>query len=241
MFDAIERKLLLDTLHKRCAWLKKTIGEDQLAPKALAEHKAMYQALLGASKKIEKITPIQKIMPATAHKPAPPKKRHKHSIPFAEAHVLIAEDDSDSAMLLEGIIEDLGIKHIAIAKDGREAVHALKNASPSFDIVLCDWDMPELSGLEVKREVSHLAKLQETHFIMVTAVSASARIKEAIAQGITDYVIKPVDASIIEKKITAALAGDSNTMQVTEQPQPAENGSLGDTDAASQDPTQAPT
>lgn len=206
MFDAIEQKLLLSTVDKRCAWLKKTIEQGDLPPKALTDHKATYKVLLSASKKIEQITPIKKIPPPSVS--APPKKRKKNSVALADAYILIAEDDPDSAILLEGIVEDIGIKHISIARDGREAVSALKNASPSFDIVLCDWDMPELSGLEVRRQVRNLAKLQDTHFIMVTAVSESARIKEAITEGITDYVIKPVDASIIEKKIRTALAGD---------------------------------
>lgn len=206
MFDAIEQKVLLSTLDKRCTWLKKTIEQGELSPKALTEHKATYKALVNAAKKIEHITPLKKIPPPSVS--APPKKQKKHSVDLADAYILIAEDDPDSAILLEGIVNDIGIKHISIARDGREAVSALKNASPSFDIVLCDWDMPELSGLEVRRQVRNLAKLQDTHFIMVTAVSESARIKEAITEGITDYVIKPVDASIIEKKIKAALAGN---------------------------------
>ena len=124
-------------------------------------------------------------------------------------------------MLLEGIIQDFGIKNIVIARDGREAVNELKNASPAFDIVLCDWDMPELNGLEVRKQVRHLARLQDTHFIMVTAVSEAARIKQAIGEGITDYIVKPVDAETLEKKIKIALAGDSppSTQPPTASPQ----------------------
>lgn len=206
MFDTLEQKLLIDTVSKRCTWLSKTISDGKLDDKALAEHKAMLRVLSSAIKKIEKITPAKTITPQAPQ--SPPKKRQKRAIALSEAHVLIAEDDPDSAMLLEGIVEDLGIKHIERAKDGREAVSMLKNASPVFDIVLCDWDMPELTGLEVKRQVRNLARLQDTHFIMVTAVSEAARIKEAIGEGITDYVIKPIDANILEKKIQAALAGD---------------------------------
>ena len=206
MFDAIEQKFLVDTVSKRCAWLSKTINDGKLDDKALSEHKNMLRILSSAIKKIEKVTPIKTITPQAPH--SSPKKHKKPAVPLPEAHVLIAEDDPDSAMLLEGILEDMGIKHIERAKDGREAVSMLKNASPVFDIVLCDWDMPELTGLEVKRQVRNLARLQDTHFIMVTAVSEAARIKEAITEGITDYVIKPIDADILEKKVLAALAGD---------------------------------
>jgi two-component system chemotaxis response regulator CheY len=212
MFDALEQKLLVDTLTKRCAWLSKTISDGNLDEKAINEHKAMLRVLSSATKKIEKLTPVISLPPSSP--PGPPKKRQKHSIPLTDAHILIAEDDPDSAMLLEGILEDIGLKHISIARDGREAVNMLKNASPSYDIVLSDWDMPELNGLEVRRQVRNLARLQDTHFIMVTAVSEAARIKEAIGEGITDYVVKPVDASILEKKVKAALAGVNTPSEV---------------------------
>ena len=211
MLDALELKLVVAPINKRCQWLTTRVSEprDSLDDKVLAEYKASYKVLSTALKKIERITPVKTIPPSAA--PKPPKKRQKRAIPVNEAHVLIAEDDPDSAMLLEGIVEDFGIKHISIARDGRDALNALKNASPAFDIVLCDWDMPEMSGLEVRRQVRNLARLQDTHFIMVTAVSEASRIKQAIGEGITDYIVKPVDASILEKKIMTALAGPEGT------------------------------
>ncbi len=81
-------------------------------------------------------------------------------------------------MLLRGILEDLGIKKIDTAKDGREAFYALQSCSPPYDVVLCDWDMPEMSGLEVRKQVKQLAKLLDTHFMMVTAVTEAARIRK---------------------------------------------------------------
>ena len=207
MFDPLELKLLKDTVSKRCIWLKKNITEnpDPLDEKSLAEFKASYKVLSTTLKKLDKITPVKTIPPANPT--APPKKRQKRAIPVSEAHLLIAEDDPDSAMLLEGIVEDIGIKHTVIARDGRDALNELKNSTPAFDIVLCDWDMPELTGLEVRKQVRNLARLQDTHFIMVTAVSEASRIKQAIGEGITDYIVKPVDATILEKKILTALAG----------------------------------
>ena len=51
--------------------------------------------------------------------------------------------------------------------------------------------MPELSGLEVRKQIKQLAKFQDTHFMMVTSISEAAKIREAIGQGITDYIVKP--------------------------------------------------
>jgi two-component system, chemotaxis family, chemotaxis protein CheY len=204
MFDSLEHKLVQDTLAKRCAWLSKSLADSRLDEKLQAEYKVSLKVLTAALRKLERQAPPAKT-PAAPPPKVKPKKAQSRLIPLAEAHILIAEDDQDSALLLQGIVEDIGIKHIVTAKDGREAVNTLKNTSPPFDIVLCDWDMPELTGLEVRRQVRQLARLQDTHFIMVTAVSEVSRIREAIAEGITDYVVKPVDASIIEKKIKTAL------------------------------------
>ncbi|HEY7773192.1 MAG TPA: response regulator [Marinagarivorans sp.] len=209
MFDALERKLLIDTVSKRCAWLTKTLDEGTLDDKAQQEQKAVLKALGTALKKLEATAPTKSIAKAPSKPTAmpPPKKTRQYTLPIDEAHVLIAEDDPGSAALLEGLLRDIGVKSIEFARDGRQAVSMLKNASPTFDIVLCDWNMPELTGLEVKKQVRNLARLQDTHFIMVTAVTESTRIKEAIGEGITDYIIKPIDGTILEKKIKSALTG----------------------------------
>jgi two-component system chemotaxis response regulator CheY len=124
-----------------------------------------------------------------------------------DAYVLIAEDNHDSAQLLRGVLEDMGINRIDVVTDGRAALYALQNCSPPYDLVLCDWDMPEMSGIDVHRNVKSLAKLRDTHFVMVTAISAASRIREAIQQGVSDYLVKPIDIDVLEKKVKAALAG----------------------------------
>jgi two-component system, chemotaxis family, chemotaxis protein CheY len=141
-------------------------------------------------------TPIKKVV------------KRKEPIPFAEALVLVADDSIDSMMMLRGVLADLGIKKIDSVKDGREALNALQNNTPAYDLVLCDWDMPEVSGLEVRKQIKQLAKFQDTHFMMVTSVTEAAKIREAIGQGIADYIIKPIDASLLERKIRSALGWD---------------------------------
>lgn len=143
--------------------------------------------------------------------PAPPTKKpikRREPIAFADALVLVADDSIDSMMMLRGVLADLGIKKIDSVKDGREALNALQNKSPAYDLVLCDWDMPEVNGLEVRKQIKQLAKFQDTHFMMVTSVTEAAKIREAIGQGITDYIIKPIDAALLERKIRAALGWD---------------------------------
>jgi two-component system, chemotaxis family, chemotaxis protein CheY len=213
MLDAKELKVVLATLSARRTWLNKALEDSKLEETQRQEliqtAKLIDSAMQKLAVSVQKSPPPA--APSTAPAPAkkPPPKR-KDPIALADAYVLVAEDNPDSMMLLRGILDDLGIKKIDSAKDGREALHALQNSSPPYDLVLCDWDMPEMSGLEVRKQVKQLAKLQDTHFMMVTAVSEAARIREAIGQGITDYIVKPIDIDILERKIRIALGLDTN-------------------------------
>jgi two-component system, chemotaxis family, chemotaxis protein CheY len=210
MFDAKELKIVLGTLTQRRSWLLKQLELPSLEAPTREEYIGTIKTLDSALHKLANLASSMK--PAPAQQPTPPVRKavHKPQIAINDARVLIAEDDPVSADLLRGILEDMGIQHIEIVKDGRAAVFTLQNCSPAFDIVLCDWDMPEMTGIEVRKAVKNLAKLRDTHFIMVTALSEATRIKEAISHGVTDYVVKPIDIDILERKIKAALAGSES-------------------------------
>jgi len=210
MLDPKELKVVLATLTKRRDWLLKSLDGAGLNAESREEITVAIR-LLDSS--MQKLSRLSSVFPskATANKPAPLPPRKNTRRPAVEpenAYVLIAEDNRDSAELLRGILEDMGISHIDLVTDGRAALYALQNSSPPYDLVLCDWDMPEMNGLEVHRSVRALAKLRDTHFVMVTAISESNRIREAIQQGVSDYLVKPIDIEILEKKLKAALAGD---------------------------------
>ncbi len=213
MLDPRELKVVLSTLTKRRAWLLKSLEDSQLEEDTRTEHLNTLKVLDSSIQKLAKSSSAQaKPNRPTATPPAAPKKIIKRpAIDVADAYVLIAEDNHDSAELLRGVLEDMGIKKADVVEDGRAAVYALQNCSPPYDIVLCDWDMPEMNGLEVRKAVKSLAKLRDTHFVMVTANSESARIREAIMHGVNDYIVKPVDVEVLEKKLLAALAGDSGS------------------------------
>lgn len=216
MLDAKELKVVMATLTKRRAWLLKSLEDKTIEDEAREENLSTLKLLDSSMQKLAKLasnSPKPSKPPASAPQASPPtqaKKGKRKSVDPQDAYVLIAEDNHDSALLLQGVLEDMGITKVDIVEDGRAAVYALQNCSPPFDIVLCDWDMPEMNGLEVRKAVKSLAKLQDTHFVMVTAVSEAARIKEAIMNGVNDYIVKPVDVDVLEKKLLAALAGGDN-------------------------------
>lgn len=215
MLDAKELKVVLTTLNKRRAWLLKSIEEQTLDATTLEDYQTTLKLLDSSVQKLARLTtspgktnPPKQTAPAKPSPTSAPRRAvRRQAVEMEDAYVLIAEDNHDSAQLLRGVLEDMGINRIEVVADGRAALYALQNCSPSYDLVLCDWDMPEMSGIDVHRNVKSLAKLRDTHFVMVTAISAASRIREAIQQGISDYLVKPIDIDVLEKKIKAALAG----------------------------------
>lgn len=211
MLQTQELKVVLSTLTQRRAWLLKTLDNKDLVETQRSEHIQTLKTLDSAMQKLARVGNGAAAKPAASAPAAAPKKAKKRVIELSDAHVLIAEDDTASVELLTGLLEDMGIKNIEVVTNGRDALYSLQNCSPAFDIVLCDWEMPEMNGLEVRRAVKSLAKLQDTYYVMVTGMTEVAKIREAIALGVNDYIAKPIDLDVLERKIRGALGGEEST------------------------------
>ena len=70
-----------------------------------------------------------------------------------------------------------------------------------YDLVMCDWNMPEMPGIELLNEVRSDDQLKETPFIMVTAEAQKENILEAVKAGVSNYVVKPFTAETVEQKL----------------------------------------
>lgn len=206
MLTPQELKVVVSTLGQRRVWLRKSIEENK-AP--AAQRKEQVESLKLLDTAMQKLT--NKTQKATENKATPPSQaKTEKGVSIEKARILIAEDDGDSAKLLIDILQDFGIKTVDLAEDGKQAFDKIKAASMPYHIILCDWDMPELTGLEVHGKAKASNTLRNAHFIMVTAVSESSRIKQAVIQGVNDYIVKPIDIDSLENKIKAALKNAQN-------------------------------
>ncbi|WNO07520.1 response regulator [Teredinibacter sp. KSP-S5-2] len=199
MLTQMEQKIVLATLTQRRAWLRKAVEDSKLDPKLREENIEAIKLLDSALQKISKI-PLAQAPPI---KDTTSKEQKMEGV--AAAKVLVAEDNGDSASLLMEVLSDMGFKNVDLARDGKEAFDKIKLMQSGYDLILCDWDMPELSGLEVHQKGKASNTLKNAHFMMVTAVSEGNRIREAIQQGIDDYIVKPIDVEVLESKIKSAL------------------------------------
>jgi two-component system, chemotaxis family, chemotaxis protein CheY len=118
--------------------------------------------------------------------------------------ILIVDDILSMRSLTKAILREAGFTHVFDAPDGQEALKLMRKVK--VNIVVCDWNMPVMSGLEFFKAVQEEPKLAGTPFIMLTSSSEGSKVKEAIDAGITSYMIKPYKPADLVKKINSLLA-----------------------------------
>lgn len=120
------------------------------------------------------------------------------------AKFLVVDDFATMRKIVEKMLNELGYANVEEAADGTTALAMLTKAAESehpFEMVICDWNMPGLSGLEVLKVCRKDLKLKDVPFIMVTCESEQSNILEAAHLGVSDYAVKPFSSKVFETKI----------------------------------------
>lgn len=113
--------------------------------------------------------------------------------------VLIVDDFATMRRILRNILKQIGFTNIIEADDGKSALKELKKEK--IDLVLCDWNMPEMPGIELLNKVRSDDELKDMPFVMVTAEAQKENIVEAVKAGVSNYVVKPFTAETISEKL----------------------------------------
>ena len=116
-------------------------------------------------------------------------------------HVLIAEDDAVSARILEDAVSAAG-HAVEVVADGRTAWERLQ--AEDFDLVISDWVMPEMDGLELCRRVRAREEAPFCHMMLVTSRTRAEDIVAGIMAGANDFVTKPFDRAVLTARLHAA-------------------------------------
>ncbi len=116
--------------------------------------------------------------------------------------VLIAEDDTVSRTILRRAVEKLGHECLA-ASDGDEAWR-LYEETPDLDVIISDWMMPGMDGVELCRRVRNSEKNGYTHFIFLTALGDRGHLLTGLQAGADDYLSKPLDRDELQVRLISA-------------------------------------
>ena len=118
-------------------------------------------------------------------------------------NVLIVDDYKTMLRIIRNLLKQINFNNVEEASDGTEAL--LKLRSGQFGLVISDWNMEPMTGLQLLQEVRADARLKPTPFIMVTAESKAENIVAAKQAGVSNYIVKPFNAETLQSKIEKVL------------------------------------
>ena len=119
--------------------------------------------------------------------------------------VLIVDDFATMRRILRNILKQIGFKNMIEADNGKNALKELKKEK--VDLIMCDWNMPEMPGIELLKNIRADDELKDIPFVMVTAEAQKDNIIEAVKAGVSNYVIKPFTAETITEKLQKVFGG----------------------------------
>lgn len=118
--------------------------------------------------------------------------------------ILVVDDFSTMRRIVRNLLKDLGFVNVHEAEDGVDALTKLRKGN--FDFVVSDWNMPNMSGIELLRAIRADAELKHLPLLMVTAEAKKENIIMAAQAGASGYVIKPFTAATLEEKLKKIFA-----------------------------------
>jgi two-component system chemotaxis response regulator CheY len=116
---------------------------------------------------------------------------------------LVVDDFAPMREIVRKILQDLGYQHILDVNDGSTALPLLQTAP--FDLLITDWNMPKLPGIELLKAVRADPKLTRLPVLMVSAEVKREQIIEATKAGVSGYIIKPFTARALADKVRQIL------------------------------------
>jgi two-component system chemotaxis response regulator CheY len=114
--------------------------------------------------------------------------------------ILVVDDFSTMRRIVRNLLKELGFANVHEAEDGVEALSKLRNEN-NFDFVVSDWNMPNMTGIELLRAIRADAALKHLPLLMVTAEAKRENIIEAAQAGASGYVVKPFTAATLDEKL----------------------------------------
>lgn len=115
--------------------------------------------------------------------------------------ILVVDDFPTMRRIVRNLLGELGYENITDADDGTTALAELKRSEEPYGLVVTDWNMPQMSGLELLRAIRAHEKLRTLPVLMVTAEAKREQIIEAAQAGVNGYIIKPFTAETLRDKL----------------------------------------
>lgn len=121
-------------------------------------------------------------------------------IDFKKITVLLVEDHKSARETLRLMLMQLGVGNVIIANDGLEALAIVDTKAETIDLIMCDWNMPKMTGIDFLRQIR--GANQTIPFLMITGRGDTNSVDIARQSGVNGYILKPFSLAELEKKLT---------------------------------------
>ena len=119
--------------------------------------------------------------------------------------VLIVDDYKTMLRIMRNLLKQLNFNNVEEAIDGSAALGKLRDGEGDYGLIISDWNMEPMMGIQLLREVRGDDGLKATPFIMVTAESKSENVIAAKEAGVSNYIVKPFNAETLKSKMVSVL------------------------------------
>jgi len=113
--------------------------------------------------------------------------------------ILVVDDFATMRKVVRNLLKQGGYQNVVEAEDGVAALAVIK--SQKIDFIISDWNMPNMTGLELLKAVRADAEVTATPFLMVTAEALQDNVIAAVKAGVSNYIVKPFTAETLDEKI----------------------------------------
>jgi len=120
-------------------------------------------------------------------------------MPPPDIKILVVDDMSTMRRIIKTILNQLGYANVDEAENGKQALAKLK--SEKYDFVITDWNMPEMDGLTLVKEIRNDPDLKNLPVLMVTAEAKKENVMEALKAGVNNYIVKPFTPEVLKEKM----------------------------------------
>lgn len=122
----------------------------------------------------------------------------------SDMKILVIDDMATMRKIIKNMLTQIGFKNITEADDGATAWPMIQDAlnSPSpYEFIVSDWNMPQMSGLDLLKKVRETEELKKLPFLMITAEAEQGNVVIAVKAGVSNFIVKPFSAAVLKEKI----------------------------------------
>jgi len=118
--------------------------------------------------------------------------------------LLVVDDSSTMRRIIKNTLARLGYKDVLEAEDGLKGWEQM-DSNPDIEMLITDWNMPEMNGLELVKKVRADERFKDTPIIMVTTEGGKAEVITALKAGVNNYIVKPFTPQVLKEKLGAVM------------------------------------